>query len=51
MRKVKEVLRLKFDVKLSNRRVAQSCLMPHNTVGEYRTHEPFFDRVQYKRGE
>ena len=27
MRKVKEVLRLKFDVKLSNRQIAQSCSM------------------------
>ena len=35
MRKVKEVLRLKFDVKLSNRRIAQSCSMSHSTVGEY----------------
>ena len=35
MRKVKEVLRLKFDVKLSNRRIAQSCSMAHSTVGEY----------------
>jgi transposase len=35
MRKVKEILRLKFDVKLSNRRIAQSCSMAHSTVGEY----------------
>ena len=35
MRKVKEVLRLKFDIKLSNRRIAQSCSMAHSTVGEY----------------
>jgi transposase len=35
MRKVKEVLRLKFDAELSNRQIAQSCSMGHSTVGEY----------------
>ena len=35
MRKVKEVLRLKFDANLSNRQIAQSCSMAHSTVGEY----------------
>ena len=35
MRKVKEVLRLKFDAQLSNRQIAQSCSMAHSTVGEY----------------
>ncbi len=35
MRKVKEVLRLKLDVKLSNRKIAQSCSIAHSTVSEY----------------
>ena len=35
MRKVKEVLRLKFDANISNRRIAQSCSLAHSAVGEY----------------
>jgi hypothetical protein len=34
MRKVKEILRLKFDLKLGNRRIAQSCLMAQSAVSE-----------------
>jgi transposase len=35
MRKIKEVLRLKFDNKLSKRQIAQSCSIAHSTVSEY----------------
>ena len=35
MRKTKEVFRLKFDCKLSNRKIAESCLMARSTVAEY----------------
>ena len=35
MRKIKEVLRLKFELKLGNRQIARSCGINHGTVGEY----------------
>ena len=35
MRKIKEILRLKFDCDLSNRCIARSCSISHSTVGEY----------------
>jgi hypothetical protein len=35
MRKTKEVFRLKFDCHLSNRKIAQSCLIARSTVAEY----------------
>jgi len=35
MRKIKEVLRLKWDQNLTNRQIAKSCSISHSTVGEY----------------
>ena len=35
MRKIKEVLRLRFDVGLSGRQIAHSCGMGRTTVREY----------------
>ena len=35
MRKIKEVLRLKWDHNLSNRQIATSCSISHSTVKEY----------------
>ncbi len=35
MRKIREVLRLKFDCKLTNRKIAKSCCIARSTVGEY----------------
>jgi transposase len=35
MRKIREVLRLKFDRHLSDREIAQSCAIARSTVGEY----------------
>jgi len=35
MRKFKEVLRLKYDHNLTNRKIAESCAMSHVTVGKY----------------
>lgn len=35
MRKFREVLRLKFDRRLSNRNIAKSCSLSHVTVGKY----------------
>ena len=35
MRKFKEVLRLKFDHHLTNRKIAKSCAISHVTVGKY----------------
>ena len=35
MRKIKEVLRLKWDHNLSNRQIATSCSVSHSTVTEY----------------
>jgi len=35
MRKIREVLRLKFELKLDNRQIAASCKISHVTVGNY----------------
>ncbi|MGA2091410.1 MAG: sigma factor-like helix-turn-helix DNA-binding protein [Endomicrobiales bacterium] len=35
MRKVKEVLRLKYDCQLTERQIAQSCGISHSTVADY----------------
>jgi transposase len=35
MRKTKEVFRLKFDCQLSNRKIAESCVIARSTVAEY----------------
>jgi transposase len=35
MRKVREVLRLKWECRQSNRAIARSCRLAHSTVGEY----------------
>ncbi len=35
MRKIKEILRLKFEGGLSNRKIATSCSTSHSVVGEY----------------
>ena len=35
MRKIREVLRLKFDSHLTNRQIAKSCSTARSTVGEY----------------
>jgi transposase len=35
MRKISEVLRLKWECKLSNRAIGRSCSISHSTVGEY----------------
>lgn len=35
MRKIREVLRLKWECRLSNRAVARSCSISHSTVSEY----------------
>ena len=35
MRKIKEVLRLKWDRTLSNRQIAKSCSISHSTVADY----------------
>jgi transposase len=35
MRKIKEVLRLKFEVGLANRQIARSCAINHSTVADY----------------
>ena len=35
MRKIKEVLRLKFELGLGNRQIARSCSINHNTVADY----------------
>jgi transposase len=35
MRKVREVLRLKWESGLSNRQIAKSCSIRHSTVAEY----------------
>ena len=37
MRKFKEVLRLKHEHQLTNRKIAKSCAMSHVTVGKYLT--------------
>ena len=35
MRKIREILRLKFEMSLDNRQIARSCAIPHSTVGNY----------------
>jgi transposase len=35
MRKIREILRLKWELGLSNRAVARSCRVSHSTVGDY----------------
>ena len=35
MRKIKEVLRLKWDHNLTNRQIAKSCCISHSTVADY----------------
>ena len=35
MRKIKEILRLKWDCRLSNRQIARSCNIARSTVAEY----------------
>jgi len=35
MRKIREILRLKWELGLSNRTVARSCRVSHSTVGDY----------------
>ena len=38
MRKIEEILRLKYEAGLSHRAIAQSCLVSPSTVSEYVTH-------------
>ena len=38
MRKIEEILRLKYEVGLTHRAIAQSCLVSPSTVSEYVTH-------------
>ena len=35
MRKIREILRLKYEAKLSNRAIADACKVSNSTVGEY----------------
>ncbi len=35
MRRIKEILRLKFELGLDNRQIARSCNIPHSTVANY----------------
>lgn len=35
MRRIKEILRLKFEFNLNNRQIARSCNIPHSTVANY----------------
>jgi transposase len=35
MRRIKELLRLKFELNLDNRQIARSCNIPHTTVANY----------------
>lgn len=35
VRKIKEILRLKFELGLENRQIARSCSIPHSTVANY----------------
>ena len=35
MRRIREILRLKFDCHLTNRQIAKSCSTARSTVGEY----------------
>ena len=38
MRKIEEILRLKYEVGLTHRAIAQSCSVSPSTVSEYLTH-------------
>ena len=38
MRKIEEILRLKYEAGLSHRAIAQSCSVSPSTVSEYVTH-------------
>ena len=40
MRKIKEVLRLRFELGLGQRQIARSCSIGHGTVYEYRKRAP-----------
>jgi hypothetical protein len=35
VRKVREILRLKFELGLDNRQIARSCSIPHSSVANY----------------
>ncbi len=35
MRRIKEILRLKYELGLNNRQIGRSCSLPHSTVGNY----------------
>lgn len=35
VRKIREILRLKFELGLDNRQIARSCAIPHSSVGNY----------------
>jgi len=35
LRKIREILRLKYEVGLSNRAIARACCVSNSTVGEY----------------
>ena len=35
VRKIREILRLKFELGLDNRQIARSCSIPHSTVANY----------------
>ena len=35
MRKIKEILRLKYEAKLTNRQIAQSCKLARSTIATY----------------
>lgn len=35
MRKIREILRLKYEMGLSNRAIARACQVSNSTVGEY----------------
>jgi len=40
MRKIREVLRLKFELGLDHRQIAASCRISHVTVGNYSIGSP-----------
>ena len=57
MRKIKEVLRRKYEAGLSNRAIAKSCGICHKTIKEYLTRAralglswPLADDMELKRG-
>ena len=35
MRRIKEILRLKFELGMDNRQITRSCNVPHSTVANY----------------